>query len=144
MNFRNELVKKYFTKKFNNETEIYESSMKYRIECIENGVSDDVNITKYLNTYEINNIFILINSEKQTEEYKKWFNKVFGNKYCLSEYKKSKSFFKEILDAFENIHFIALINSLMCATYVILSLWGCLITHIIFTIIFLTIIHYKC
>lgn len=145
MDFRNELVKKYFIKDFNNENELYESSMKYRMECIENNIPDDVNIVKYFNTYEIVSIFTLINSNNQTEKYKTWFNKVFYNdRFILLDNKKSCcKCFEFMFDIINEAPFIALINVIACSFYTFFSLWGCLSIHMILCIVALIFISYN-
>lgn len=60
MNIRNNLIKKYFIKTFNDEFDLYNSSMLYRIECINNNIPDDVNISKYFNVYELRDLIGLI------------------------------------------------------------------------------------
>ena len=96
MSNRNELVKKYFTKDFKDENELFESSMNYRLECYENNLTDDENIVKYLNFYELKNIIKLIKSNTQTDSYNVWLNKVFLNdriKIDNKKYKDKTNFF---------------------------------------------------
>lgn len=88
---RNELVKKYFTKDFKDESELFESSMNYRLECYENNLTDDENIVKYLNFYELKNIIKLIKSNTQTDSYNVWLNKVFLNDRIKIDNKKYKN-----------------------------------------------------
>ena len=96
MSNRNELVKKYFTKDFKDESELFEYSMNYRLECNENNLTDDENIVKYLNFYELKNIIKLIKSNTQTDSYNVWLNKVFLNdriKIDNKKYKDKTNFF---------------------------------------------------
>lgn len=90
MNIRNNLIKKYFIKTFNDEFDLYNSSMLYRIECINNNIPDDVNISKYFNVYELRDLIGLIKLSAQTKDYKLWFNKAFKNSYyeCFEDKNK--------------------------------------------------------
>ena len=96
MSNRNKLVEKYFTKDFKDESELFESSMNYRLECYENNLTDDENIVKYLNFYELKNIIKLVKSNTQTDSYNAWLNKVFLNdriKIDNKKYKDKTNFF---------------------------------------------------
>lgn len=117
MSNRNELVKKYFTKDFKDENELFESSMNYRLECYENNLTDDENIVKYLNFYELKNIIKLIKSNVQTDSYNVWLNKVFLNdriKIDNKKYKDKTNFFNfSIFHFFNFLLFVLSILSLV-------------------------------
>lgn len=117
MSNRNELVKKYFTKDFKDESELFESSMNYRLECYENNLTDDENIVKYLNFYELKNIIKLIKSNAQTDSYNVWLNKVFLNdriKIDNKKYKNKINFFDfSIFHFFNFLLFVLSILSLV-------------------------------
>lgn len=119
MSNRNELVKKYFTKDFKDENELFESSMNYRLECYENNLTDDENIVKYLNFYELKNIIKLIKSNTQTDSYNVWLNKVFLNdriKIDNKKYKNKINFFNfSIFHFFNFLLFVLSILSLVLA-----------------------------
>lgn len=119
MSNRNELVKKYFTKDFKDENELFESSMNYRLECYENNLTDDENIVKYLNFYELKNIIKLIKSNAQTDSYNAWLNKVFLNdriKIDNKKYKDKTNFFNfSIFHFFNFLLFVLSILSLVLA-----------------------------
>lgn len=119
MSNRNELVKKYFTKDFKDENELFESSMNYRLECYENNLTDDENIVKYLNFYELKNIIKLIKSNTQTDSYNVWLNKVFLNdriKIDNKKYKDKTNFFNfSIFHFFNFLLFVLSILSLVLA-----------------------------
>lgn len=89
---RKNLINKYLIKDFHEELDFYEASMNYRIECLNNNISDNENIVKYFNKYEIKNIVNCIKNTKQTNEYKQWFNKTFGSEYFVFRYKKKRQF----------------------------------------------------
>ena len=116
---RNELVKKYFTKDFKDESELFESSMNYRLECYENNLTDDENIVKYLNFYELKNIIKLVKSNTQTDSYNVWLNKVFLNdriKIDNKKYKDKTNFFNfSIFHFFNFLLFVLSILSLVLA-----------------------------
>ena len=117
MSNRNELVKKYFTKDFKDESELFESSMNYRLECYENNLTDDENIVKYLNFYELKNIIKLVKSNTQTDSYNVWLNKVFLNdriKIDNKKYKDKNNFFNfSIFHFFNFLLFVLSILSLV-------------------------------
>ena len=125
---RNELVKKYFTKDFKDESELFESSMNYRLECYENNLTDDENIVKYLNFYELKNIIKLVKSNTQTDSYNAWLNKVFLNdriKIDNKKYKNKIKFFDfSIFHFFNFLLFMLSILSLVLAFMINATYFG--------------------
>ena len=125
---RNELVKKYFTKDFKDENELFESSMNYRLECYENNLTDDENIVKYLNFYELKNIIKLVKSNTQTDSYNAWLNKVFLNdriKIDNKKYKNKIKFFDfSIFHFFNFLLFMLSILSLVLAFMINATYFG--------------------
>ena len=128
MSNRNELVKKYFTKDFKDESELFESSMNYRLECYENNLTDDENIVKYLNFYELKNIIKLIKSNAQTDSYNVWLNKVFLNdriKIDNKKYKNKINFFDfSIFHFFNFLLFVLSILSLVLTFMINVTYFG--------------------
>lgn len=128
MSNRNELVKKYFTKDFKDESELFESSMNYRLECYENNLTDDENIVKYLNFYELKNIIKLVKSNTQTDSYNAWLNKVFLNdriKIDNKKYKNKIKFFDfSIFHFFNFLLFMLSILSLVLAFMINATYFG--------------------
>ena len=135
MSNRNELVKKYFTKDFKDESELFESSMNYRLECYENNLSDDENIVKYLNFYELKNIIRLIKSNTQTDSYNLWLNKVFLNdriKIDNKKYKDKTNFFNFSIFHIFNFSIFHIFNFLLF----VLSILSLVLTFMINTTCF--------
>ncbi len=132
---RNELVKKYFTKDFKDESELFESSMNYRLECYENNLTDDENIVKYLNFYELKNIIRLIKSNTQTDSYNLWLNKVFLNdriKIDNKKYKDKTNFFNFSIFHIFNFSIFHIFNFLLF----VLSILSLVLTFMINTTCF--------
>ena len=133
---RNELVKKYFTKDFKDESELFESSMNYRLECYENNLTDDENIVKYLNFYELKNIIRLIKSNTQTDSYNLWLNKVFLNdriKIDNKKYKDKTNFFNfSIFHIFNFLLFVLSILSLVLTFMINTTCFGVFIFSMLF------------
>lgn len=136
MSNRNELVKKYFTKDFKDESELFESSMNYRLECYENNLTDDENIVKYLNFYELKNIIRLIKSNTQTDSYNAWLNKVFLNdriKIDNKKYKNKIKFFDfSIFHIFNFLLFVLSILSLVLTFMINTTCFGVFIFSMLF------------
>ena len=135
MSNRNELVKKYFTKDFKDESELFESSMNYRLECYENNLTDDENIVKYLNFYELKNIIRLIKSNTQTDSYNLWLNKVFLNdriKIDNKKYKDKTNFFNFSIFHIFNFSIFHIFNFLLF----VLSILSLVLTFMINTTYF--------
>lgn len=136
MSNRNELVKKYFTKDFKDESELFESSMNYRLECYENNLTDDENIVKYLNFYELKNIIRLIKSNTQTDSYNLWLNKVFLNdriKIDNKKYKDKTNFFNfSIFHIFNFLLFVLSILSLVLTFMINTTCFGVFIFSMLF------------
>ena len=136
MSNRNELVKKYFTKDFKDENELFESSMNYRLECYENNLTDDENIVKYLNFYELKNIIRLIKSNTQTDSYNLWLNKVFLNdriKIDNKKYKDKTNFFNfSIFHIFNFLLFVLSILSLVLTFMINTTCFGVFIFSMLF------------
>ena len=136
MSNRNELVKKYFTKDFKDESELFESSMNYRLECYENNLTDDENIVKYLNFYELKNIIKLVKSNTQTDSYNAWLNKVFLNdriKIDNKKYKNKIKFFDfSIFHFFNFLLFMLSILSLVLTFMINTTYFGVFIFSMLF------------
>ena len=136
MSNRNELVKKYFTKDFKDESELFESSMNYRLECYENNLTDDENIVKYLNFYELKNIIKLVKSNTQTDSYNAWLNKVFLNdriKIDNKKYKDKTNIFNfSIFHIFNFLLFVLSILSLVLTFMINTTYFGVFIFSMLF------------
>ena len=135
MSNRNKLVEKYFTKDFKDESELFESSMNYRLECYENNLTDDENIVKYLNFYELKNIIKLVKSNTQTDSYNAWLNKVFLNdriKIDNKKYKDKTNFFNFSIFHIFNFSIFHIFNFLLF----VLSILSLVLTFMINTTYF--------
>lgn len=94
MELRYKLVEKYLRNSYMyNAEELYNSLIKYRLDCIKNNINDDEDISKYFCKFEMKKIVQLLSAENQTESFIRWINKIFPNYHIEYDKNQKNKFF---------------------------------------------------